>query len=274
MSDSAKANPARVAVGRIAAAPEHPAFRVYVDTSVFARCEDEDYTFREAPRRLVERFRTGHLKLVLSAFTVDELDGMPETAMKLLGTVPGEHTEFLKPSTEAEELADRYVEAGAVKAKNRPAAVHVALATLAAADTLTTWDNRHIANYKRELRYNAVNRELGHPRLETYEPRSVLGEQLRDPDAKGFDCVAFQREQRKRLGRKLEGMSDGETDAWIRDDRPTDLDHSWTVQRGPERRTQPPSPRPLPRSWRSDLHRRRHAVHLARTRESVRHRAV
>ncbi len=180
----------------MAPTPEHRALRVYVDTSVFARCEDEEFVFREAPRRLVERFRTGELKLILSALTVDELDGAPETAMKLLSTVPREHTDFLKPSAKAEELADRYIEAGAADAKSRPAALHVALATLAAVDTLTTWDNRHIANYKRELRYNAVNRELGHPRLETYEPRSVLGEQLRDPDAKGLDCVAFQREQR------------------------------------------------------------------------------
>ncbi len=195
MSDSGKVSPAGVAVGRMPAAPELPALRVYVDTSVFARCEDEEFRFKEAPRRLVERFRTGDLKLVLSALTVDELDRTPETAMKLLGTVPKEHTEFLKPSAEAEELADRYVEAGAAKPKNRPAALHVAFATLAAVDALTTWDNRHIANYKRERRYNAVNRELGHPRLEIYEPRSVLGEQLRDPAARGLDCVAFQREQ-------------------------------------------------------------------------------
>lgn len=203
MSDSANVSPPGVAVpGRMAAAQEHPALRVYVDTSVFARCEDEEFTFREAPRRLVERFRTGDLKLVLSALTVDELDGTPETAMKLLGTVPSGRTEFLKPSAEAEELADRYIEAGAVKAKNRPAALHVALATLAAVDTLTSWDYRHIANYNRTRRYRAVNRELGHPVLEIHEPRAVLGEQLRDPKAKGFDCVAFQREQRDRDSRK------------------------------------------------------------------------
>ena len=222
MSDSGKVSPAGVAVGRIAAAPEHPALRVYVDTSVFARCEDEEFRFREALRRLVERFRTCDLKLILSALTVDELDGMPETAMKLLGTVPGEHTEFLKPSAEAEELADRYVEAGAVGARTRPAALHVALATLAAVDTLTTWDNRHIANYKHERRYNAVNRELGYSRLEIHEPRSVLGEQLSDPDLKGFDCVAFQREQRDRTSRMLSAMTPEERVDWLRNVEITD----------------------------------------------------
>lgn len=40
--------------------------------------------------------------------------------------------------------------------------------------------------------------------------------------AKNFDCVAFQRAQRKKLGKKFEGMSNGEISAWIRDYRPTD----------------------------------------------------
>ncbi len=37
-----------------------------------------------------------------------------------------------------------------------------------------------------------------------------------------FDCVAYEREQRKRLSRKFEDMTNGEINAWIRDYRPTD----------------------------------------------------
>ena len=252
MSDGSRLSSAGVAVpGRMAPTPEHRALRVYVDTSVFARCEDEEFVFREASRRLVERFRTGELKLILSALTVDELDGAPETAMKLLSTVPREHTDFLKPSAEAEELADRYVEAGAADAKTRPAALHVALATLAAVDTLTTWD-RHIANYKCERMYNAVNRELGHPRLEIYEPRSVLGEQLRGPDAKGFDCVAFQREQRDHISRKLESTTPEERVAWMNNPKVTDATLRRIWERSPRtkllplRRTPDESEKPRP----------------------------
>ena len=235
MSDSAQVSPAGIAVpGHIAPAPEHPPLRVYVDTTVLARCEDENFTFREAPRRLVERFRTGDLNLVLSALTVDELDGAPEAATELLGRVPRRQTEFLEPTAEAEELADCYIEAGAVKAKNRPAALHVAFATLAAVDTLTTWD-RHIANYNRTRSYNAVNRELGHPRLEIHEPRSVLGEQLRDPDLKGFDCVAFQREQRDRISRKLNAMTPEERVDWLRNVEVTDPILRRSMERAPRR---------------------------------------
>ncbi len=88
------------------APPEQQTLRVYVDTSVFAGCEDE--RFSTASRRLFERFRAGDMTLVLSAVAAGELDSASEAARAMLGTVPQEHTEFLEPSAEAEELADRY----------------------------------------------------------------------------------------------------------------------------------------------------------------------
>ena len=201
---------------------ERQTYSVYVDTSVFAACEDEKYWVRESSRRLFERFRSGDMTLVLSTVTADELDSATEAARALPGTVPREHTEFLKPSSATEELADRYIDAGAVDAAARPAALHVAFATLADVDTLASWDYKHLLNYKRGPRFNAVNQELGHPQVEMYEPPAILGENFRDPNDKGFDCAAFQREQREKLGKKLEGMSSEEIGAWMRDYRPTD----------------------------------------------------
>ena len=196
--------------------------RVYVDTSVFAACEDEKFWVRESSRRLFERFRAGDMTLVLSAVVAGELDSATEAARALPGTVPREHTEFLAPSATAEELADRYIDAGAVDRAARPAALHVAFATLADVDTLASWNYKHLLNYHRRPRFNAVNRELGHHQIEMYEPPAILGENFRDPNDKSFDCVAYQREQRKRLGKKLEGMSSEEIGAWMRDYRPTD----------------------------------------------------
>ena len=39
---------------------------------------------------------------------------------------------------------------------------------------------------------------------------------------KDFHCVAFQRAQRKKLGKKFETMTSEEIGAWMRDYRPTD----------------------------------------------------
>ncbi len=202
--------------------PERQTYRVYVDTSVFAACEDKKFRIRESSRRLFERFRTGDMTLVLSAAVADELDSATEAARALPGTVPREHTEFLEPSAAAEDLADRYIDAGAVDAAARSAALHVAFATLADVDTLASWDYRHLLKFRHRPRFNAVNRELGHPQIEMYEPPAILGENFRDPNSKGFDCVGFMREQRDRISRKLNAMTPEERVDWLRNVEITD----------------------------------------------------
>ncbi len=196
--------------------------RVYVDSSVFSACENEKYWIRESSRKLFERFRAGDMTLVLSAAVAGELDAATEAARALPGTVPREHSEFLEPSEPAEELADRYIEAGAVDAATRPAALHVAFATLANVDTVASWNHKHLLNVYRGPKFDAVNRELGHPQIAMYEPLAILGENFRDPNDKSFDCVGFMREQRDRINRKLEAMTPEERVDWMNNVEITD----------------------------------------------------
>ena len=215
----------------VPATPEPQTLRVYVDTSVFAGCEDEKFRSREASRRLFERFRAGDMTLVLSPVVASELESATEAARIVLGTVPREHTEFLEPSSEAEELADRYIDGGAVDAAMRQVAPHVAFATLARVDVLASWDYKHLLNFYRLRRFHSVNRELGHPHLEIHEAWAVRGENIVNPNKKGFDCVAFQREQRDRISRKLEAMTKEEQLDYLRNVEITDP----ILRRGMER---------------------------------------
>lgn len=193
--------------------PEPRARRVYVDTSVFQGCESK--MFRATSLRLFERFRDGDISLVLSALVARELDSASEAVRAVLGPLPPEHVEFLEPSADTEALADRYIDAGAVDTEMRPVAQHVAFATLARVDVLASWDYKHLLNFRRSRKWNVVNRELGHPHLPIHEVPAVLGEWVRDPDNKGFDCVAFQRKQRDRVSRKLSAMSREERVDWL-----------------------------------------------------------
>ena len=102
------------------------------------------------------------------------------------------------------------------------AALHVALATLAGVDTLASWNFKHLLNFYRLRRFHCVNRELGHPHLEIHEAQAVLGENIVDPNKKGFDCVAFQREQRERISRKLNTMTKEEQLDYLRNVEITD----------------------------------------------------
>ncbi len=149
--------------------------RIYTDTSVMGGCEDDE--FREPSRRLLEAFVGGDLTLVLSELTLRELEAAPEGVRMVLGRVPQAQIELLSLSSEAEELAAAYLEDGAIGARMRADALHIALATVARVDVLVSWNFKHIVNLKRIHAYNAVNLKKGYPLLEIRTPREVPGDE-------------------------------------------------------------------------------------------------
>ena len=110
--------------------------RIYTDTSVLGDCEDEE--FREPSRRLLDAFQRGELILVLSELTVRELEDAPDCVRAVLGRVPGNHIEALALSPDAEDLAAAYIADGAIGARMRADALHIALATVARVDVLVS----------------------------------------------------------------------------------------------------------------------------------------
>ena len=148
--------------------PEARTRRVYVDTSVFGGCEEDE--FREPSRRLFERFRRGELRLVLSPFTIDELNDAPKRIRETIDTVPEEHVELLPASDEAGRLAARYIAAGALGPSMLPDGLHIAAATLARVDHLVSWNFKHMVNPWRISIINAVNRRHGHAHLDIRTP--------------------------------------------------------------------------------------------------------
>ena len=149
--------------------------RIYTDTSVLGGCEDNE--FREPSRRLLEAFQRGELTLVLSELTVRELETAPAGVRVVLDRVPSVHIETLALSSEAEELAAAYIADGAVAARMRVDALHIALATVARVDVLVSWNFKHIVNLRRIHAYNAVNLKRGYPVLEIRTPREVPGDE-------------------------------------------------------------------------------------------------
>ena len=146
--------------------------RVYVDASVVGGCEDEE--FAEHSIRLMERFVRGDLLLVLSTLTVQELAAAPEEVRGRLASVPESQIEVLQLDAEARELAEAYIAEGVITAKMRADAQHIAIATVARADVLVSWNFQHIVNLYRIRGYNSVNLRRGYPTLEIRSPREVL----------------------------------------------------------------------------------------------------
>ena len=145
--------------------------RIDVDTSVIGGCEDEE--FREPSRRLIQRFTQGEMTLVLSPLVVEELRASPRRVREVLLGVPAAYIETLEVTPEADALAAKYIERGALTQRMLPDALHIASAAIAQVDVLVSWNFKHVVNVQRIRTFNEVNREMGYGPLDIRSPREV-----------------------------------------------------------------------------------------------------
>jgi len=147
--------------------------RIYVDTSVIGGCVDEE--FREDTLPLWTAFVKGDHRVILSAHTLRELQGAPESVRALVERLPSSSVEWVEDSEEAFSLAQAYLDHGLGGGRQRSDALHLALATLAKADVIVSWNFKHIVNLDRIRLVQAVNLEQGYPIIDIRIPKEVIG---------------------------------------------------------------------------------------------------
>ena len=121
--------------------------RLYIDTSVFGGCFDEEFAEFTIP--LFKRFQNGEFKLLFSTITQEELSFAPEKVKDLVKSIKVESTEFIDASDEAVELASQYISEKVVGQTSFDDCLHIALATINRADFLLSWNFKHIVNVQR-----------------------------------------------------------------------------------------------------------------------------
>ena len=146
--------------------------RVYIDTSVVGGCLDDE--FMEESESFFEMARKGDITLLASGVLADELELAPEEVQRVLGDLPPDCLEAVERSAEAERLRDCYLEAGVVGPARRNDAYHVAVATVADADVLVSWNFRHIVHLDKIRGFNAVNLREGYKTIEIRSPKEVV----------------------------------------------------------------------------------------------------
>lgn len=149
--------------------------RIYVDTSVIGGCYDEE--FSTWSNRFFEEVRQGLKIVIISDLTYAELDGAPANVKRVLNSLSAQCIEGVSLTQEAENLAQSYVQEQVVSLQQIADAQHIAIATIAKADLLVSWNFKQIVNLKQIHSFNAVNLKLGYPILEIRSPREVVGEE-------------------------------------------------------------------------------------------------
>ena len=82
-------------------------------------------------------------------------------------------TEILSISQEANLLAEKYISNKVVGETSFSDCLHIAIATINNADSLVSWNFKHIVNVSRIIGYNTVNLEHGYQSLRIESPKGI-----------------------------------------------------------------------------------------------------
>ena len=145
---------------------------VYADTSTIGGCFDEE--FQEWSIALFEEFKIGKKLIILSDLTLQELELARDEVREKAKEIPKEYQIAIGVTDEAIELAETYINEGALTLKSYNDALHIALATLNNAGVLASWNFKHIVNLNRIRLYNSINLKLGYRMIEIRTPREIL----------------------------------------------------------------------------------------------------
>ncbi|HEY4759855.1 MAG TPA: PIN domain-containing protein [Thermoguttaceae bacterium] len=146
--------------------------RIYIDTSVIGGCFDEE--FAEESNRLIQMAQEGEIVLLLSDLLLQEVSRAPEEVRRRLASLPAESTEMLISTTEDVELRKAYLAAGVVSPGAENDAHHVAIATIAKADVIVSWNFKHLVHWDKIRLFNAVNLRAGFAMIEIRTPQEVV----------------------------------------------------------------------------------------------------
>jgi len=144
--------------------------RVYIDTSVFGGYYDIE--FADMTRPFFEMIFEKKITPLLSDTLITELTNAPPQVRALLNQVLPFGVR-LPITPVAVYLQEAYLQNAVVSAKYIDDALHVAQATVARAQVLTSWNFKHMLHPKRTLLFNAINMSEGFGFLVIMSPFDV-----------------------------------------------------------------------------------------------------
>jgi predicted nucleic acid-binding protein len=145
--------------------------RVYFDTSAIGGCLDAE--FADESLRLVQAVQQGKIIMLLSEVVSAELRNAPVAVQQILLSVSPSRIEEVALTNEMIELAEAYLAAQILTEKSLNDAIHVAVATVARADAIVSWNFKHIVRLDKMKQYNQINLLNGYGILTIVSPKEV-----------------------------------------------------------------------------------------------------
>ncbi len=130
-------------------------------------------------KAFIDAVRAGRFTLVTSELVRREIAVAPQIVRQFFEEVLP-IAEIATVTPEAIQLQEAYLSAGIVSERFAADALHVALATTSGASMIVSWNFRHIVNFQKIPKYNAVNKLHGYNDIAIYSPLEVIGYEDQD----------------------------------------------------------------------------------------------
>jgi predicted nucleic acid-binding protein len=150
---------------------------VFVDTSVFGGCFDEE--FDRHSKRFFEEVRSGRFEIVVSQTVLDELDKAPQHVVGFISDMDLD-ARVVEINPDIEALRDAYIEAGIVGKSSFDDAEHIASASVERVDLVVSWNFKHIVHFDKIRGYNAINMIKGYQAIDIRSPSEVIDHEEKD----------------------------------------------------------------------------------------------
>lgn len=152
--------------------------KIYLDTSVISHLQAEDVLEKMSiTSDLWKQIQTGRYKACISQMVLQELSNCYEDKRQyLLEKIADIDFEFYEITDEVNELAQKYIQAGAFTDKHLEDALHVACASVNTCNAVVSWNFKHIVKLTAMLLVNGVNRQEGYMELEIVSPEVIVEE--------------------------------------------------------------------------------------------------
>lgn len=118
-------------------------------------------------------FRNGTFQPLLSEVIAAEIEDAPENVQLMYAELTLLDAEILAIGNDSLDLAEEYQTRKILKPDYYDDGLHIALATVAEADLLVSWNFKHIVRFDKIRLFNAVNIEFGYKPLDIFSPREV-----------------------------------------------------------------------------------------------------
>jgi hypothetical protein len=145
---------------------------VYIDTSVYGGYFDNE--FMKHTRKLFDYIKQNEIVILKSFITELEMELAPLQVKQLYQSFSGTYTNVINYSDVIDHLAMEYINHKVIPPSHIADGLHVAAASIVCANSLISWDFKHILRQDRVRGFNYVNNKNGLPSIHFLSPLEAL----------------------------------------------------------------------------------------------------